>query len=56
MVDELKRICNELYELRIVNRLDEVRVTSYEGGEYAYTVLARFLDGSEVEIREPHHD
>lgn len=56
MVDELKRICNELYELRIVNRVDDVKLTSYEDSEYAYHAVARFRDGFEVEIREPHHD
>lgn len=56
MVEELKRIAKELYEWRVVNMVDELRFSSRDDSEYAFTVQGRDKDGFEFETRGPRDD
>ena len=51
MVESLNRIAKELYEWRIVNQVDEVRVFSMDDSSYDYSAYAVKDGGVEVDVR-----
>ena len=55
MVESLEQIAEELYEWRIANGFDEVRVFSMDDSDFDYAAYAT-KGQLQLDLRRAHHD